>query len=684
MKKYVKHIICAILALAVVPLFAACGNKNDNAERTDFPEPTDKSSWQVASPDGSIKSDIVMNAEGKLLYSVKKGNTTVVDSSSLGMSILEDDFRLLDVESSDMKRITGSYENKSGKHASVNYDCNELTLTFKGWSFYFDVVMRCYDDGYAFRYNIRAIDGSSGVMTVESENSEFALPENSVMWTQVYKPIFNWVTSFAYEEPYVRRRSDGVSVGEYLSFPTLYRAGNSDVYSLLTESELIGSGYYGSYLTAPDGMSNSGVLQTVMTPAGVQTDNDRIEYPFSSPWRVGITGDLKTVVESELTEKLYDDSASALWTPDGYEGDAEDYWDWVDPGVTAWSWLYQQKCAGSDYTTVAGTVSGKWHQENNAIHRDYVDLAAEMGWKYVLLDGGWNQDQTQATEFMKYAHDKGIGVFVWCDALNSFSNGNADVLKTKLDKWKALGVDGIKIDFFDGQEAVGNKHQGEDVDTIKWYETVYQECAKRQMLVNPHGCNKPTGERRKYPNVINREAVYGGEKQNIPSSYTVMSMYTRGVVGPTDFTPMVKNMASSGASMIHNMALATLYESGAPSFGDWVAEYRDENVKSYYAALKALHDDTVFLCGTPDRFYCAAIKMGDDWFVACINGIIESDVSFDFGFLEGGTYSADIYTESAKGATEVTKTTESVTSSSNKTIKVFEDGGFVIHLKKQA
>ena len=133
----------------------------------------------------------------------------------------------------------------------------------------------------------------------------------------------------------------------------------------------------------------------------------------------------------------------------------------------------------------------------------------------MLLDGGWNQDQTAATEFMKYAHDKGIGVFVWCDALNSFSNGNADVLKTKLDKWKALGVDGIKIDFFDGQEAVGNKHQGEDVDTIKWYETVYQECAKRQMLVNPHGANKPTGERRKYPNVINREAVYGGEKQNI-------------------------------------------------------------------------------------------------------------------------------------------------------------------------
>ena len=72
MKKYIKHIICAVSALAIALLVTACGNKNDNAERTDFPEPTDKSSWQVASPDGSIKSDIVMNAEGKLLRSEER------------------------------------------------------------------------------------------------------------------------------------------------------------------------------------------------------------------------------------------------------------------------------------------------------------------------------------------------------------------------------------------------------------------------------------------------------------------------------------------------------------------------------------------------------------------------------------------------------------------------------------
>ena len=682
MKKLFKSIICLSMSAAMLPLVAAC----NKSEEPDYPESVNRGEWSVSSPDGTIKSDITMDADGNLTYKVKKGDIVVVDNSALGFTIKEDDFRLVGVDNVKETRITGEYDNISGKHAHVNYDGNELTLTLKGWEFYLDVIMRAYDDGYAFRYNIRAIDGSSGVMTVESENTEFAIPDNSSVWAQAYRPIFSWVTSFAYEDPYVRRSVNGIDSTEYMSMPMLYQVSGTDVYSLITESELIGSGYYGSYLSPAKDKQGTGVLQTVPTPAGVQTDNEIIGYPFESPWRIGITGSLKTVIESELTEKVYDDSQSALWTPDDYEGDAEDYWDWVDPGVTTWSWLYQQKYSSNDdYTTVAGNVSGKWHQSNNALHRDYVDMAAEMGWKYILLDGGWNQTASEITSFVQYAERKGLKVFVWCDALQTFSNGNKDVLTSKLDLWESYGIAGIKIDFFDGQEAVGNKHQGEDVDTIKWYETVYQECAKRHMLVNPHGANKPTGERRKYPNVMNREAVYGGEKQKIPTTYTVTSMFTRAVVGPTDFTPMVNNMSATGASMIHNMALTVLYESGLPSLGDSVSAYRDETVNEFYKSLKALHDDTVFLCGNPDLYYCAAIRMGDDWFVACINSLIDFDVSVNFDFLGDGTYTADIYEEATKGATAVTKKTESgISKTSSKTIKAFEDGGFVIHLKKQA
>ncbi len=165
--------------------------------------------WTVTSPDGSITSEMVLDYAGNLSYSVKKGNNAVVEKSALGMTIAEDDFRLLTVENAESKKISGSYDNISGKSSHVDYECNQTTVTLKGWDFYLDVIMRAYDDGYAFRYNVRAIDGSEGVMTVLEENSEFALPTDSTLWLQPYTGITTGILAgnyFAYE-------GDSLSVG---------------------------------------------------------------------------------------------------------------------------------------------------------------------------------------------------------------------------------------------------------------------------------------------------------------------------------------------------------------------------------------------------------------------------------------------------------------------------------------
>lgn len=210
-------------------------------------------------------------------YSVKKGDTKIVDNSSLGFTIEEDDFRLLTFEKADTKKVQGAYTNKSGKHSEVVYNCNETTLTFKAWKFYLDVIMRVYDDGYAFRYNVRAIDGSDGTMTVLSENSEFALPERSQLWTQAYKSSDpkngNY---FAYENPYVYRSMKSLG-GETLAMPLLYKIYNSDYYSLITESDLIGSGYYGSFLAEQPKNYGTGILQTVHTPAGIAENDNQVK-----------------------------------------------------------------------------------------------------------------------------------------------------------------------------------------------------------------------------------------------------------------------------------------------------------------------------------------------------------------------------------------------------------------------
>lgn len=671
LKKFMVMTMAGVMLASAVALGGCSGKSNKR--------PKDMGQWTVESPDGSIKSAVVMDADGKLSYSVTKNGTAVVEKSALGFDIAEDDLRLLTVENSSSRRVTGEYENITGKHAEVSYDCNETTITFKAWEFYLDVIMRAYDDGYAYRYNIRAIDGSSGTMTVLAENSEFALPKSAQLWTQPYKTSAAWGREgefFAYENAYVYKNVSGLG-GSTLAMPLLYKVGDGDLYSLVTESDLIGSGFYGSFLKEQESNYGTGILQTVHTPAGITKNDNKVAYPFTSPWRLGSVGTLATVVESEMHEKVYDDVTP--WRPDNYDELSDDEkkiydYEWVEPGVSTFNWL---------------RYPGVENQKDYELHREYLDLAVAMGWKYHILDGNWDNDLENPTQkaafldFMDYAKQKGVKVIVWCDAYKTFGKGKKELLVETLDRYQSWGVAGIKIDFFSGETVENPPHQSEDIGAIEWYETIYQECAKRQMVVNAHGSNKPTGERRKYPNVINREGIYGNEFDTVDSTVTVNHMFTRNLLGAADFTPCVKPR-NRGLTVGHQMALAVLFESGIPSMGDYASEYYDETVNSYYKALPAKHDETLFLGGEPDMYYCAAIKSGEEWFVACINAVVPSSVPLDFSFLGAGEYTADVWTDVDGNNMAVTKTQKTVTNATKETVEIGRNCGFIYHIYKQA
>ena len=403
MKKRISGILSLLLAAALVFSLAAC---NSGGKEKGPVELADLENWSVVSPDGTITVDVAMHGDGSLTYNVKKGEVTVVEESALGFSVDVDDFRLVTLENAAQKRITGSYENITGKHSSVRYDCNELTITLKGYEFYLDVIMRAYDDGYAFRYKIRAVDGSEGTMTVYGEESQITVPQNSVMWAQPYVPILSDGTNFfSYESTYKRRSSMNCGA-ESISMPVLYQVSGTDIYSLVTESDLVGSGFYGSFLEEKEEDKNTGRFTVSKTPAG-GPDQDEVAYPFTSPWRVGSVGDMKTVIESEMVEKVLDDVQ--YWRPENYDSlsDAEkavyDY-DWVEPGVVAWNWL---------------SYNGKRPQNDWALQREYVDLAQQMGWTYTILDGGWDSGLTDQalSDFMDYANERGVKVLVWCLSL---------------------------------------------------------------------------------------------------------------------------------------------------------------------------------------------------------------------------------------------------------------------------
>ena len=666
MKKILSILVGLTLCCSLIFSIAGCADKS----QTEIPVETDKNNWVVSSPDGSLKTEVSYSLSDGLSYSVKKDNISVVEESSLGFDIAEDDFRLLTLQNVGHRRVKGTYKNITGKRLQTDYDCNETVITLKGWKFYLDVTVRTYDDGYAFRYGIRSLNGDSGTFTVLSENSEFALPENSPLWAMPYQTNSPGKTCFSYEDAYNRRTSAAVS-DQIISMPMLYQIRGNDLYSLITESGLIGSGYYGSFIAEQKENAGKGILQTVHTPAGCSEEDNKISYPFISPWRIGITGSLATVQESDLVEKVYDDAE--YWKPDNYdeltpEQQAIYDYDWVEPGVTAWNWLLDTENRG---------------QNDFTFQREYLDLAVKMGWKYTLLDGGWNTalNDDVITEFVNEAHANNVKVLVWCDALLDFGNGKVEVLKVKLDKFAQYGIDGIKIDFFDGQTTYNNSHQGEDIETIKWYETIYQECAKRKMVVNCHGSNKPTGERRIYPNVINREGIRGNEFKSIGNSTIVNQLFIRNVVGPCDFTPVVSPL-SSNVTMASNMAIAVLFESGIPSMADKSYTYLyNGQIKDFYKSIPSNREETIFLNGELDRYYVAAVKSGDEWFIAGLSCVAAMDISIDLSFLGEGEYEAEIFTNDPTDNNSVIKSKKTVTADSKENVSLVRNGGFVYRLK---
>lgn len=629
--------------------------------------------WSVCSPDEKLKLNLFYDANGSLSYEVSDGETKVLDASALGFELKEEDLsKTLTYVSEETKTASGSYTNISSKHSQVDYEYQELKVTFFGKLYYLDVTMRAYDDGYAFRCGIRAIDGSRDTVTVVSEDTEFSLPQNSVTWAQTYTS--NSPTKgefFSYEEAYTRKESNLLS-GSVFPMPLLYQVGNSDVYSLVTESELIGSGYYGSYLREESENEGEGILHTIHSVAGIANPDNMIQLPFESPWRVAAVGTLNEVCESEMVEKVYDDVE--YWKPENYDSlSAEEQktytYDWVEPGVVAWNWL---------------AYTGTKPQSDWELQREYVDLAQEMGWSYVILDGGWDQTEENVKSFTQYAAERGVKVIVWCDAYGSFNNGSGKKLAENLALWKSWGVAGIKVDFFDGQYGSGLTHQGEDIETIKWYETIYQTCAKLQMVVSCHGCNKPTGETRLYPNVLNREAVLGNELQVLTADASVNNMFIRNVIGSTDFTPMVETKYGS-LTVAHEMALAVLYQSGLPSMADYADTYRNELIQDFYKQIPAGFDEMVFLDGELDGYYCAAVRKGDTWFVAGINSSGTSrTVELDTSFLGEGTYDAVSYNDpgwSLFNQDIIEKETMTIQSGSSINMSMKKSGGFVIVIK---
>ncbi|WP_044297918.1 glycoside hydrolase family 97 N-terminal domain-containing protein, partial [Robinsoniella peoriensis] len=249
--------------------------------------------WKLSSPDGNTKMTVEMMTGGVLRYRAEQNKVENIGTSPLGLVTSLGDFSkgLVFKKASEVKEINESYKVLSGKSDEYTDHCNEQTLTFtvkNNDSVEFDLVIRAYDDGTAYRYAVRT-DGEKEIR-ISDEVSGLQLPkEADVYWMNYTSATWN------YESQYQVTTTEGLAVDATPSMPFLY--GKDGVWTLFSEADLNGS-YCGSMFTVKE----NGMLDVSF--AKQQTKDVVTTTPFKSPWRAAITGTPADIVENTMIENL--------------------------------------------------------------------------------------------------------------------------------------------------------------------------------------------------------------------------------------------------------------------------------------------------------------------------------------------------------------------------------------------
>jgi alpha-glucosidase len=621
--------------------------------------------YQIYSPNGKISVTILVNE--KIEYSVFFEDIRVLEPSSVSFTFkqappLSTDFKVLKEENystdEEWVPVLKRYETIRDNHKGIRLYLQEKKFPKR----LLNLDFRVFDHGVAFRNEFPEQFGArKNVITDELTVFNFA--DNFICWAANYGGY-----DTHQETEYFRYELSEITDKMVTGLPLTFKV-SENIYAAITEADL--EDYAGMYLKPYKNAGKFALRSQLASRHNQPEEGDKVEFtnPHKTPWRVIMMGETPgDLVESEIIQNLND--SCEIEDPS-----------WIQPGISAWDHWW----------------SGEVKMEQTVIY-EYIDLASEMGWPYMLIDWQWYGQydrpevdimepahQLNMPEILKYAENKNVKCWLWL-YWTDVDKADWDAACALYESW---GIAGVKIDFM----------ARDDQEMVNWYHRIVKTAAKHRLMVDFHGAYKPTGWRRTYPNLMTREGVLGNEYNKWSLRITPEHMctlpFTRMLAGPMDYTPggflnrnpdkfLNGTPTHVMGTRANTLAQFVIYDSPYQVACDHPDNYKDEVGVEFLKKVEAVWDDTKVINGEIGEYITMARQFEENWFIGSMTNSEERKLIIQLDFLPQGKYKMVSYsdTQESKEYAEIALAKESLVSNQDVIIiKMVPGGGFAAWLE---
>jgi alpha-glucosidase len=601
---------------------------------------------QVISPDGLIQFHVTI--KGPLSYEVNFKSKPVIEPSRMIFS-LEGKEVTLSPDVGDIKtyRLNETYPWR-GVHSVASNNCNGATIALKSGDVSYNLEIRAFNDGVAYRF---IAPGAAGQSRVPDEASTFHIPDGSRVW---YHDL-----NGHYEGQHTNNLVAAVPAGQWVAPPMTFKLPDGGGYASVTEADLVD--YSGMALHATGPREFSVTLAHKQPPSHPfvlrYNTNDviRLSKPaivtgtVTTPWRVVMIGaDLNALVNCDILPDLCPPPDPKIF-PQGLKTD------WIKPGRAVWKYL------DGGESSLDGT-------------KEFCRMAGELGFEYNVVEGYWSRwSDAEIKELVAYAKQNGVRLLFWKHSRSLRTPQEREEFFKKLHD---LGVAGAKIDFFD------NEHK----EIIDLYQALLQNAAKYHLVVNFHGSDKPTGTIRTWPNEITREAVRGMESSRLRdrATHETTLPFTRMLAGPADYSVVHFGERRQNTTWSHQIATAAIFSQPMLTYAANPSNLLANAGVDLIKSIPSDWDETIVLLPSEiGKLAMYARRSGETWFLAVIGGPDAQSIRVPLSFLGPDAYEAMFIRDSGSGADAEEIEHRSAQREETLTINLRPGGGFIGRFTKK-